>query len=322
MGNFISIVRKIEKALLLFFVSTGQKIAQIAKTIFRVSLPFIKKNYKTIVLALVIVYAIGGFVFGLRLYKQNRFEKADRIAANFYPFPVASTGRALIFDRNLQNKMEWSRHYADKIGQPLPEDLSKSLLQDMVYDSMIQQELSRFNLRVTQKDINTKLQEAKDEIGSEIQLENFFQENYGMSISQFKSLMTPKLALDKLMENKFAKIKASYIIVGDEKKADEALKKIQDGAKFEDIAKEYSEDQESRDDGGRIAGGEYLFKESGLPSEIEGEMFKMNKDELKKLKAPQGFAIVRIDDKAGEIQESISTWVEALSDKYKVRYWI
>jgi peptidyl-prolyl cis-trans isomerase D len=78
------------------------------------------------------------------------------------------------------------------------------------------------------------------------------------------------------------------------KKADDALKQLKAGAKFEDLAKKYSEDPSSKD-GGSVG----WIKRGGFPvPEVDKAAFSLAKGEVSDvINAGYAFVILRIDDK-------------------------
>jgi foldase protein PrsA len=145
-----------------------------------------------------------------------------------------------------------------------------------------------------------------------------------MSLAQFKQLILPKVALEKIRDEKFVKVKARHIVVKDENKAKELEKKIRDGAKFEDVAKDNSEDQATKDSGGQLAEGDFIYKElSGLPEEIENELFKLKAGEMSGVvKSSLGCHLLKVDERQGYIDTKPTQWYEDLKKQYPIGEWI
>jgi len=319
--GFKSIVKKTEVGFLRVVLVIGRKLALWGRFILTKLKAHGGKYLKTVVASIIVLYVIGAVVFGTRLYKQQRQEKIDRYASYIFPFPVASTGRALIFDKELQQKVYWAQTFASKMQMQIPSDLAKRIMDDLIYDSVVMQEANRMGIAVTKADIDKTFDLAAGGIGGEDQATSFVKANYNMSLRQFKRLLVPKIALEKIRDNNFAKVKARHFLVKDEKKAQELQKKIWDGAKFEDIAKDNSEDQSSKDKGGLLADGEFLFKEtSGLPESIETALFKLKTGEVSDvIKSDLGYHVLKVDERQGTIELTMTDWLNDLKKKYPVR---
>ena len=325
MKNILSWLRlrlvRFEKGFVSMAVAAGRRIKG-WYLILKDGGPKVRAYLKYGILAIVILYLIGGVVFGVRLYKQKRYEKMDRIASNIYPFPVATAGRSVLFSHEFENKVAWAKKFSDKMQLKMPDNFAQSILDDMVSDALTRQEASRMKIKVTTKDVNDTFASAVAGIGSQSQAEDFIKTNYGMSIKQFKSLLEPKIALQKIRDQAFVGVKFRHILVKDDTKAQEVLKKLQDGGKFEDLAKQYSEDQSSKDDGGLVAGGEYIYRDSGLPDSLANELFKMKPGDVSGIvKSDLGNHILRLEAKKGTIDMTATDWINSLKQKYPVRIW-
>lgn len=323
MSKVIMVLRRVEVALLVFFVSFGRKIAYLYRKARDFIVPKVKTNWKIIVTAVVILYVIGGAVFGYRLYSQNRFERADMLASKIYPFPVASSGRALVSNGELQRWVYSSKTFAGKNNLEIPSDLPQKVVQELANYKMAAQEADRMGVKLTQKETDEKFAVSIEGIGSIEQARDFISQMYGISLEQFKTMIKPMILVEKIKEDKFLSIKVSHILIKDEGKAKETLEEIKKGGNFADIAKDKSEDEGSKESGGLLAEGEFLYKGSGLVQEFEDAAFKLKKGQVSELvKTEFGYHIIKVDDRQGSINQTTENWLEGLKKKYPQRIWI
>lgn len=321
--KIISVLRKIEIAILKFFVAVYKLLKRFGKFSQRVIWPKWKSISKTVVYAVVALYLIGAVVFGVRLYKQNRFEKADLIASSIYPFPVANAGRGFVLNRQLQLWVSSSKNFASKNQMEVPADLDKSIVKELADYLVIGQEADRLGVRLSDKEINEKFDLTIEGIGSKDQAIDFLKQMYGLSMTQFKRMITPMILVEKVKEDKFVKAKVRHILIKDEGKAKDIAKKVKEGGNFEELAKENTEDQTSKESGGLIADGQFLFRESGLVPEFEDAMFKMKAGEISDpVKSEYGYHIIKVEERQGEIDVKYSEWLENLKKKTPVRIWL
>lgn len=322
--KIISFARKTERSFLKIFVRIGHFFKGLFSKIFSYIKPRWSVISRTAIISIVILYAIGAVVFGVRLYKQKRFEKIDLAASYIYPFPVGHVGRSVIFARGLEQKVLWAKTFAGKMQIEVPAGIEKNILEDMENDSIIMQEAGKLQVKVSRQDLDAAFEEAVGGIGGEEQAIGFIKNSYGMSLTQFKQLILPKVALERIRNDKFVKVKARHIVMKDENKLKDVEKKIKEGTKFEDAAKDNSEDQDTKDNGGLLADGEFIFKElSGLPEEIETEMFKLKAGEMSGIvKSSLGYHLLKVDVREGEIDQKPTQWFEDLKKSFPVRSWI
>lgn len=323
MSKIIKFLRRIEVSLLVFFVSFGKKMAGVYRKIKDFLVPKIRVHWKTIVFAVIILYVIGGMVFGIRLYSQNKFERVDLIASKFYPFPVASSGRAIVTNGELQQWVQSSRQFASKNNLEIPADLAQKVAQELADYKAVSQEADKLGIRLTNKEVEEKFKVSIEGIGSIEQARDFIKQMYGLSLEQFKNMIRPMIMTEKVREEKFVRIKVRHILIKDEGKAKEVLEEIKSGGNFEEIAKNKSEDEGSKENGGILAEGEFLYKGSGLVEEFETAAFKLKKDQVSELvKTEFGYHIIRVDDRQGSIDQAAEDWIKGLTSKYPQRIWI
>lgn len=88
-------------------------------------------------------------------------------------------------------------------------------------------------------------------------------------------------------------VRARHILVADEKEAKDIKKKLDDGAKFEDLAKEYSKDPGSAKQGGDLG----YFTKDRMVKEFGDKAFAMKKGEISDpVKSQFGWHIIKLED--------------------------
>jgi len=323
LNKIMRIIRKVEVVLLKFFLACGKKVTLFYYRVRDFIVPRWNVIWRTALLALLILYVIGAAVFGIRLYKQKRFEKLDLAASYFYPFPVAKAGRAIVFDHQLQQWVAASKKFASGNDMQVPDDLSRKVVEELVNYALAGQEADSLHVKLTQKDIDDKFNLSIEGIGSREQAVDFLKQMYGLSLGQFKRMITPMIISEEVRNEKFVHVKAKHILIKDQSKAQDILNKIRSGGNFEDLAKDNSEDQGSKDQGGSLAGGEYIYRDSGLVPEVEDALFKLKKGEVSDLvKSQYGYHILKVEDRQGEIDMKMADWFESLKKKYPVKILI
>jgi len=281
------------------------------------------KFLKYALIAIVIIYVALGVAFGVRLYAYGKTDKIDRIASNFYLFPIAQANRIILFDREYQYKVYWASNYAKKAQVEIPADLKSKILEDMVNSVVAIQQASANNIKVTGKDISFAIDQAISELGGEQKAKEFLKDYYGMKLSDLSTLMIPVIYQDKLKDSLFKQVKVRHILIKDEGKAKEVLQKIKDGGNFEDLAKQFSEDEGSKGDGGLLAGGEYLNRDSGIIPEFTDAMMSLKKGQVSDLVKTQfGYHIIKVEDVKGTVNQSFDDWIAGIVKKMKTRYLV
>ncbi len=88
-------------------------------------------------------------------------------------------------------------------------------------------------------------------------------------------------------------VRARHILVASEKDAQDAKKKIESGKSFEEVAKEYSKDPGSAQQGGDLG----YFTKDKMVKEFADAAFSMKKGEVSgPVKSPFGWHIIKVED--------------------------
>jgi len=181
---------------------------------------------------------------------------------------------------------------------------TQQALQELVYKKVLSEKY-----KVSNKELNDELQKTKDQLGSQYEA---FLAQYGMDEKGFKDylkleLLEQKAATadikisDKELKNYYKKwqpeIKVRHILVDDEKTANEIKAQLDKGAKFEDLAKKYSKDTASANNGGDLGWIDYQGRKQFVPEFTKALDTLKVKEISKPIKTEYGYHIIQITDK-------------------------
>ncbi|EDL63478.1 peptidylprolyl isomerase [Bacillus sp. SG-1] len=162
---------------------------------------------------------------------------------------------------------------------------------------------------VTEEEVDEKLNEAKDQLGPQFDMflsqynlnEESFREYLELQLLQEKAATADiEVSEDELQEyydNWKPEIEVRHILVDDEETAKEVKQKLADGAKFEDLAKEYSNDPGSAENGGSLGWVDYEGRQNFVP-EFSEALEKLKTGKVSEpVKTQYGFHIIEVTDK-------------------------
>ena len=142
----------------------------------------------------------------------------------------------------------------------MKEKVGTQALQQLVFEKVLSKKYP-----VTDKEVNNKVEELKTQLGSNFDAalaqygyknEDDLKKTMKVGMMQEKAAMADIKVTDKDLKDYYDKLKPEitvrHILVKDEKTAKEVKQKLDAGGKFEDLAKQYSQDTGSASSGGEI----------------------------------------------------------------------
>ncbi|MCM3573369.1 MULTISPECIES: peptidylprolyl isomerase [Mesobacillus] len=190
----------------------------------------------------------------------------------------------------------------EELYQSMKEKYGEQALQELLYQKVLAE-----NYEVTDKEVEEKVAELKEELGENFEL--VLQQNQLKDEEELKEVLKDQLLMEKaalkdvkVSEDEVKKryeeykpeIKASHILVEDEKTAQEVKKKLEEGAKFEDLAKEYSQDPGSAAQGGDLG----FFGPGKMVPEFEEAAYALEVNKISEpVQSQHGFHIIKVTEK-------------------------
>ncbi len=200
-----------------------------------------------------------------------------------------------------------------KAGDITKEEFYKKMKEqygDQVLNQMIDEMVLEDKYKVTDKEIEKETEKIKEELGGEDAFKQALEQNGLSDEKQLKEriksmLLNEKAATEgvKISEDEMKKtfdekykteVKASHILVEDEKTAKEVQKKLNEGGDFAKLAEEYSKDPGSKSKGGDLG----FFGKGAMVPEFDKVAFTLEKGKTSELvKSDYGYHIIKVTDK-------------------------
>ncbi len=181
------------------------------------------------------------------------------------------------------------RNFPPQMQQMPVEQLFPMALEQVVTAKVVDARASKVEELQSDAEVMKRLADAKIQIVRTVYLEK-----------EIEKLMSPERtqkAYDKFKaeQGKVEEVHARHILVEKEETAKEIITKLEGGAKFEDLAKEYSKDPSNKDTGGDLG---YFTKEA-MVKEFADAAFAGEKGKVLKtpVKTQFGFHVIEILDK-------------------------
>jgi len=257
---------------------------------------------------LIIICFLALIIFGASLYQFKWQNPVVEYITKIIPYPAVIVNYQPISYYSWQQQVKTLRNFytqeKDKnpdLPVPSLEETQKHILNRLIEQELLNQLAYKYNVTVTQTEIDERTQKLISEIGSQESLIQQLKNLYNWTLDQFqKEVLRPLLLKNKL----------SIAITLDDrlnqearKKAEEILTKLKSGQQFDELAKQYSEDVTA------LSGGDlgYFGRGQMLP-EFEQAAFNLKPGEISGLVKTQfGYHIIKVEeqlaDENGEITQ-------------------
>jgi foldase protein PrsA len=233
----------------------------------------IRRLAKTFLKPVVIILVLG-LVVGM-FYAIPRLNSGDQY--NLYKGPSVRVNGVKISDKDFNNTLFG---YRQQYGSTYSDDILKAItLDDVIGQELFRQEIEKRKITVSDQEVDAYLGEIKAhyQIDSEEEMEYFIEQAGARNLKGLQKMIREILTQQKLfgvlgkeagievteaeLSANYEEIDLAYILIATSadvaataaaKEAQEVYKKLEGGASFEDLAREYSDDDNTKEQGGRV----------------------------------------------------------------------
>lgn len=247
---------------------------------------------------LVIFLTLGSYLAGyVCIFNLKRDNSFTRTIAKVFPYSVVEVNRGGVSYTDYYTRMDIQKHYYEKQGKSVPENLKTSVLTQLTSEELAKQEAKKLKVEVTSKettDLYTKKAEAN---GGEEKFAQTIKDLYGISTSDYKNIFLYQEVLEEKLSNKL-KESGNYLATEDEankKLAEKTLEEIKAGASFEEKAIALSQDKVSATKGGDLG----TLEKASVVKEVEDAAFSLLPGALYDgvVKSVYGYHLIKLVEK-------------------------
>ena len=243
----------------------------------------------------------------------------------------------------------------DELYDKLVEQGGSNILSQMIDAEIINQEAKKEKIQVTDEEIDAEMENYMAQYGGEEMFESVLQQS-GLTKDDLKGDIIQYIQIEKLVDSRIfitdeeikeyfeenkdklgqeEQVKASHILVEDEKTAKDLKKQLDDGADFAELAKEHSTDPGSAENGGELG----FFGKGKMVKEFEDVAFATKVGEISEpVKSEKGYHIIKVEEKKeakeatleekkeeikdtlyrNKVQTEYATWMNEKKQEYKI----
>ncbi len=232
---------------------------------------------------LFIVTIVAFFTYAtLALYKFQTNSTFLYRVTQVFPFPIARAGDRFVAYENYLFELRHYTHYyenqlnydfSDPNNAPQLEDFKRRALNKVVNDAYVKQLAEQHDIHVSAQEVDDQIAIVRNQNrlgGNEEVFEDVLRDYWGWSVNDFKRSLRQELLSQKV---------ASTLDKDTWQRAETALAELQNGATFEAVAKKYSDDKRTKDNGGELPG---LIEQTDrdLSAQTTDALFKLSKNQV------------------------------------------
>jgi parvulin-like peptidyl-prolyl isomerase len=218
--------------------------------------PLQHSKHRIVMISTALIIAAAVIFLSYSVAALYRFETTSSFmyrVTQVVPFPIAKTGSRFVAYENYLFEL---RHYIyfyenqqkldfnSEAGQQQLAEYKKRAIDKVVNDAYVKELAKQNNVSVSNTEVEdqiTLLRRQNRLGGSEQAYEEALKQNFGWSVDDFRRVIKQRLLEQKVI---------AAIDTDTQARADKALALITNGSKFEDVARQYSEDEVSKARGG------------------------------------------------------------------------
>ena len=276
---------------------------------------------------LIAIYIGFGIFFGIQIYSHHSESNLTKFSTKIYPLPAAYVGGNIIWAKDYYRQLVYIRQFSEETKQANPDtaQVRSQIIDQLIERRLIEWQASKNGIRVTNKDVNDAYEQIVSQAGGEAAVQKVLRGLFNMSENEFKDIVRYQVTKEKIQDQLIAQVKVRHILIKDEGRANEVANKAKSGENWDDLAKTYSEDVNTRDKGGDLgwlARGNLVIDGKQVP-EFEEAAFKAKIGEIfGPVKTEAGWEVGKVEDKKGKIQESYSNWLASIKKSTKIFVFI
>ncbi len=217
-------------------------------------------------------------------------------------------------------------------GKEAIKGLRAQVLAQLIDDTLIEQQADALKLNPSDGEINTRVQQVIDDAGGKAKFDEYLSKNQ-LTIEDLCQQIRANVFSEAIMNyvtkdlpTQVEQVHVAHILFAKKEDADAALQKLKAGADFAALAKQVSQDEATRDNGGDLG----WFPRNVMPPEFEQAAFALQAGENSGVVSTQlGLHIIKVlerDAKRALAPEMVqnqrlaafSVWLEAARAKANI----
>lgn len=275
---------------------------------------------------ILVLYLVFGVTGASLIYGQRSESRFSETLAVLYPLPAVRIDSTFIWSHKFLQRLRFLNTFsaqapAELVSKPPTDnELREKVIEGLIEDQIILIEAKKLGVNVTEEELDASFNDQKKQTTD---FEARIKQLYGMSVTEFRSVLAERILKEKVKGAVLVRVKVRHILTATPSAANTAKKQIEGGKSFADVAKEFSQDKQSKDSGGELG---YWTK--GELTNLVGPGFEEAAFaiEVNKVSEPiqsqYGFHIIQVTEKTGTNLQTYEDWYKTVEKNYKIKRYL
>lgn len=217
-------------------------------------------------------------------------------------------------------------------GKEALQGLREQALAQLIDDALVEQEAKKQNINVSPNEINNRIQQLINDAGGQEKFNQYLTNNQ-LTVQdlcqQIRAFLFAEAMTERVTQNlptRVEQVRVAHILFAKKEDAQAALQKLTSGTDFAALAKQVSQDEATRDNGGDLG----WFPRAVMPPEFEQAAFSLQVGQVSDVISTQlGLHILKLLERdasraltpeliQGQRQAAYNTWLDALRAKAQI----
>ncbi len=223
-----------------------------------------------------------------------------------------------------------------KQGQDQIKGAQQQALGTLIDNVLIEQAAKAENVSITARDVDNRIQQMINDAGGRDKFDNYLkttQTTLDDLCVQIRAWMFSEVMLNRVtaaLPTQVEQVHAAQILLDNEADAKKVLAELKAGKDFAALAKQYSKDTATSDNGGDLG----WFPKGVMPQEFEAAAFQLQPGQVSGIvKDPLGWHIIKVIERAAsrelspellqyQKQQAFLAWLDAKRNKSKIEKFV
>ncbi len=223
-----------------------------------------------------------------------------------------------------------------KQGQEEIKGLQQQVLGQLIDDLVIEQAARQENVNVTNQDVDNRIQQLINDAGGRDKFDDYLKTNQLLLddlCTQIRTTIFGETMLNRVtaaLPTKVEQVHAAHILLSTKAEADQVLAQVKAKKDFAALAKQYSKEEATRNNGGDLG----WFPKGIMPPEFEAAAFQLQPGQVSGVvTTPLGFHIIKVLERdparvlspelaQNQKQQAFLAWLDARRKQAKIEHLV